>query len=103
MSDLDKLKLLIFESKYPYFSAEELQNFLTIYDNDVYYTAAQLCLMKMDMEKSIKVGPITVENPDPSYWKNLAEKYLNKSEQENRDDGSNSGYYPTYMNRADEL
>ncbi|PRR84747.1 hypothetical protein [Clostridium luticellarii] len=102
MGDLDKLKLLIFESKYPYFSDEELQNFLTIYDNDVYYTAAQLCLMKMDMEKSIKVGPITIENPDPSYWQGLANKYSDKSEQENGGSGS-SGYYPTYMNRADEL
>jgi hypothetical protein len=101
MDDLDKLKLLIFESKYPYFSDEELQNFLVIYNNDVYYTAAQLCLMKMDMEKSIKVGPITIENPDPSYWQSLADKYSSKSEQESG--GNSSGYYPTYMNRADEI
>ncbi|UZQ49108.1 hypothetical protein [Clostridium kluyveri] len=103
MADLEKLKLLVFESKYPYFSDEDLQNYLELYGDNIYYAASQLCLMKMDIEKSIKVGPITVENPEPSYWKILAAKYLDIFEHGGVQNRGDVGYYPIYMKRADEL
>ena len=104
MSDLDLLKFLIMESKYPYFSDTELQSFLTLNSNNVYRTAAQLCLMKKDNEKSIKVGPISIENPDPSYWEDLADQYGEMAD--SQDDSGNSGaigHFKTYMTRADEV
>jgi len=104
MTPLEKLKLLIFEDKYPYFSDEELAQYLEIFNNDIYLTASQLCLMKKDNAESITVGPITIKNADASYWQNLANKYLDLSSQANKpnDNNASGGYYNTGMRRADE-
>jgi hypothetical protein len=98
LDDLTHLKLLIQEKKYPYFTDEELIGFLSINTGNVKVTASKLCLMKADMEKSIKVGPITIENPSPEYWTNLSNQYLSESPIEN----TSNGYYNTSMKRADE-
>lgn len=99
MDDLSLLKLLIREAKYPYFTEEELQGFLAENNEKVKLTAAKLCLMKADMEKSIKVGSITIENPDPSYWNNLSNQYMTEYYQES----NSGGYYNTSMGRVDEI
>lgn len=96
MENLTKLKLLIQEKKYPYFTDEELNNYLEIYF-DVKLTAAKLCLMKADMEKSIKVGPITIENPEPAFWINLSNQYMAEYQVSN-----GTSYYKSSMKRADE-
>lgn len=101
MDDLTLLKLLIQEKKYPYFTDEELTGFLLVNENNVKLTASKLCLMKADAEKSIKVGPITIENPEPSYWINLSNQYLNEYNKENTSN-STTGYYKTSMRRVDE-
>jgi len=102
LDDLTLLKLLIQEKKYPYFTDEELQGFLTVNDDNVKLTAAKLCLMKADGEKSIKVGPITIENPDPEYWTNLSNQYMAEYQKENSSSDSTSGYYNSSMKRSDE-
>jgi hypothetical protein len=102
LDDLTLLKLLIQEKKYPYFTDEELQGFLEINKGNVKETASKLCLMKADMEKSIKVGPITIENPSPEYWTNLSNQYLSEYQKDNSDTSTSSGYYNTSMKRADE-
>jgi hypothetical protein len=98
LDDLTLLKLLIQEKKYPYFTDVELLGFLSINTGNVKATASKLCLMKADMEKSIKVGPITIENPSPEYWTNLSNQYLSELPVEN----TSNGYYNTSMKRADE-
>lgn len=98
MDDLTLLKLLIQEKKYPYFTDDELIGFLVINSNNVKLTAAKLVLMKADGEKSIKVGPITIENPGPEYWNNLSRQYISEYQQES----VSSGYYNTSMKRVDE-
>lgn len=102
MDDVSKLKLLILESKYPYFTDEELGDYLTLYGGDVYKTASQLCLMKADSEKSIKIGPVEIENPDPAYWQKLSTQYSNMSI-ENSSTNTGNSYYATSMPRSDEL
>lgn len=99
MDDLALLKLLIQEKKYPYFTDEELTGFLTVNGGNIKLTAAKLVLMKADGEKSIKLGPITIENPGPEYWNNLYKQYMSEYQQES----SSRGYYNTSMKRADEV
>lgn len=99
MDDLTLLKLLIQEKKYPYFTDDELTGFLIVNGSNIKLTAAKLCLMKADGEKSIKLGPITIENPGPEYWANLYKQYMSEYKKEN----AASGYYNTSMKRADEV
>ena len=76
MDNLEKLKILILEEQYPRFTDEQLQSFLDDNKGNVYATAADLCLLKANTEKKIKVGPITIENADPSFWMSLQSKYM---------------------------
>ena len=76
MDNLEKLKILILEEQYPRFTDEQLESFLEDYGNNVYAVAADLCLLKANTEKKIKVGPITIENADPSFWMSLQNKYI---------------------------
>ena len=46
MDELELLKVLILESKYPLFSDEELDAFLELNKNNIYKTASELCIMK---------------------------------------------------------
>lgn len=96
MNDKDKLKLLLQESQYPYFSDVDLDAYLDIY-KDVYLTASKLCLMKASMQKSVKVGPISIEYPESSYWSALSNQYL----QEYRNQGASTG--GTYINQMKRL
>ena len=76
MDNLEKLKILILEEQYPRFTDEQLQSFLDDNKGNVYATAADLCLLKANTEKKIKVGPITIENADPEFWMILQSKYM---------------------------
>lgn len=100
---LNKLKILLLESKYPFFSDEELQLFLEENDSKVYKTAATLCYLKADGDSKVTVGPITIESAGADFWINLAEQYSKKSievENNNENNSSNSsGYYINHMPR----
>lgn len=102
MDNLTLLKMLIQEEKYPCFTDDQLNAYLALNNNDVNKTASKLCLLKADNEKSIKVGPIEIENADSEYWQHLSEMYANDSECTLSSVGS-GGYYKTSMRRADEL
>lgn len=102
MDNLTLLKMLIQEEKYPCFTDDQLNAYLALNNNDVNKTASKLCLLKADNEKSIKVGPIEIENADPEYWQHLSEMYANDSERAASSIGPN-GYYKNSMRRADEL
>lgn len=76
--DLTKLKILLFESKYPYFTDEELTLFLEENEGDVYKTASELCLLKADSDNKVTVGPITIEGAGADYWTRLSYQYSRK-------------------------
>ena len=78
MDDLELLKVLILESKYPLFSDEELSTFLELNENNIYKTASELCIMTADGEESITVRPITIKNASKDFWINLSQKYYRK-------------------------
>lgn len=102
MDNLTLLKMLIQEEKYPCFTDDQLNAYLALNNNDVNKAASKLCLLKADNEKSIKVGPIEIENADPEYWQHLSEMYASDSETA-LSNTSSSGYYKTSMRRTDEL
>ncbi|WP_346880560.1 hypothetical protein [Clostridium sp. UBA3061] len=99
MDNLELLKILLQEKKYPYFDDTELQVLLESNDNDVYLTASKLALMKANGDKSIKVGPITIEGPGAEYWINLSNHY-NETSKNNNSSIVSSGYKTT-MARCD--
>lgn len=86
---MEKLKLLLFESKYPYFTDEELTLFLEENEGNVYKTASELCLLKADSDNSVTVGPITIEGAGADYWLRLSYQYAKKAA---AIDAENSGY-----------
>lgn len=95
---LNKLKILLLESKYPFFSDEQLQMFLDDNEGDVYKTASELCYLKADGDSKVTVGPITIESAGADFWINLAEKYSKKSDElANKNSGSSLG--GIYINR----
>lgn len=94
--DITKLKLLLFESKYPYFSDEELMLFLQENDGDVYKTASELCLLKADSDSKVTVGPITIEGAGAEYWTRLATQYSEKA----KENKSGTTGYITRMKRC---
>lgn len=79
MVDINKIKILLMEQQYPFFSDEQLQSICgeSTSINECMYT---LCTMKARADK-IKVGPIEIEN-DAGYWTNLANIYGQKWEEE---------------------
>ena len=87
MDEIQKLKILLLESKYPLFTDEELTVFLEDNENNVYKTASELCLLKADNDKSVTVGPIKIESAGSEFWLKLSEKYAEKYAEEQ----SNSG------------
>nr|DAK82265.1 MAG TPA: hypothetical protein [Caudoviricetes sp.] len=100
---INKLKILLLESKYPFFSDEELQLFLDENDGKVYKTASILCHLKADGDSKVTVGPITIESAGADFWINLSQEYKNKSNEVENDNGNNSsnssGYYINHMPR----
>jgi len=99
VDNLELLKILLQEKKYPYFDDAELQVLLESNDNDVYLTASKLALMKANGDKSIKVGPITIEGPGAEYWINLSNQYTETSKSNNSTIISSG--YKTMMARCD--
>lgn len=104
LTSLDVLKINLNESKYPVFSDEELNNLLEVNDNNVLKASWRGCIMKANVKKKIKVGPIESENASPDYWNSLASIYQADYflEQENLKPIKSIGY-KTSMRRADEL
>lgn len=100
---VNKLKILLLESKYPFFTDEELQLFLDENNNKVYKTAATLCYLKADGDSKVTVGPITIESAGADFWINLAEQYSKKASQIENDSDNNSSnsdaYYINHMIR----
>lgn len=75
---MEILKLLLFESKYPYFTDAELTLFLNENDGDIYKTASELCLLKADSDSKVIVGPIEIEGAGADYWIRLSQQYSQK-------------------------
>lgn len=100
-NNINLLMLLLQEKKYPYFEYEELEAFLESNNNNVYLTASKLCLMKADMDKKIKVGPVEIEGPGATYWNNLATSYLETAN--NSSSGTIISGYKNQMLRADDI
>ena len=101
MNNLDLLKLLLQEEKYPYFTDEQLTALLELNQNNVYLTASKLCLIKADGDTKVTVGPITIESAGADYWITLNEQY---SQMASQGDISSNGRksYITSLTRSDE-
>ncbi|GAA0115732.1 hypothetical protein [Clostridium senegalense] len=102
LTPLETLKINLNESQYPVFSDEELENLLVVNDNNVLKASWRGCIMKANVDKKIKVGPIEIENADPDYWNNLANIYQSDylQEQANLTLNKTTGY-KTSMRRVD--
>ena len=101
MNQIEKLKILLLEDKYPYFDEDTLVEFLMENNNDVYKTASELCYLKADGDTSVKVGPIEIESPGSAFWVQLAVQYLEKSKKLNESGNSSSTTgYKTRMRRC---
>lgn len=101
MDQIEKLKILLLEDKYPYFDEDTLVEFLMENNNDVYKTASELCYLKADGDTSVKVGPIEIESPGSAFWVQLAVQYLEKSKKLNASGNSSSTTgYKTRMRRC---
>lgn len=101
MDQIEKLKILLLEDKYPYFDIYTLDEFLKENNNDVYKTASELCYLKADGDTSVKVGPIEIESPGSAFWVQLAVQYLEKSKKLNASGNSSSTTgYKTRMRRC---
>ncbi|NFO57723.1 hypothetical protein FDB39_12650 [Clostridium botulinum] len=102
LTPLEILKINLNESQYPVFNDEELENLLTVNDNNVLKASWRGCLMKANTDSKIKVGPIEIENADPDYWNNLANIYQADYLQEQANLTPNkTTRYKTSMRRAD--
>lgn len=75
MLNVEKVKVLLLEEKYPYFSDEQLESLCNMYDdmNELCYIA---CKMKSDAQ-DITIGPITIKN-NSNMWNNLADAFYKK-------------------------
>lgn len=102
MSDLELLKLLLQEEKYPYFTDEQLTSLLLKNNNNVYLTASDLCLIKADGDTKVTVGPITIESAGAEYWITLHERYSALAISNNEGASSGRKPYITSLNRSDE-
>lgn len=101
MDQIEKLKILLLEDKYPYFDEDTLEEFLKENNNDAYKTASELCYLKADGDTSVKVGPIEIESPGSAFWVQLAVQYLEKSKKLNASGNSSSTTgYKTRMRRC---
>ena len=99
MDELQKLKILLLESKYPLFTDEELMVFLEDNGENVYKTASELCLLKADNDKSVTVGPIKIESAGSEFWLKLSEKYAKKYAEE-QDNSHTSNKYVIKMRKS---
>ena len=99
---LDKLKILLQEDEEPFFSDEQLKEFLEDNDNKVYKTASELCYLKSNSDSKVIVGPITIESEGADYWIRLAEQYAKKSQEieSDSDNTSSGGYYINRLSRG---
>lgn len=72
MANLEKLKSLIDEANYPYYSDEELWDML-VEGTDLYALARELCLVKAGIEE-MKLGDVVIPSPR-NHFLGLAAKY----------------------------
>ena len=72
MTDLERLKELIDEANYPYFTDAELQERLSDAD-DLYELARELCLIKAGIEE-VRLGDVVIPSPRRHFLM-LAAKY----------------------------
>ena len=72
MADIDKLKNLIDEENYPYFSDADLQARIDE-QPDLYALARELCLIKAGIEE-LRLGDVTIPSPR-NHFLMLAAKY----------------------------
>jgi hypothetical protein len=72
MAELEKLKRLIDEENYPYFSDSELNKRIEE-EPDLYVLARELCLIKSGIEE-MKLGDVSIPTPR-EYFLMLARKY----------------------------
>ena len=90
MANLEKLKMMIDEENYPYFTDEYLQNRLdTIEAEGLTFNALvkELCLIKSGIEE-MKLGDITIPSPRRHFMM-LAQRYrMNNTGVVTRADGS---------------
>lgn len=103
MDEINLLKILLQEKKYPYFSDEELTTMLAANNKNVYLTASSLCVMKADNDKEITVGPITIKGPGADYWNNLSTQYAAIASKNSSSNGTITNGYKHRMNRADDI
>lgn len=98
--DIQLLKVLIQEEKYPTFTDEELEQMAAVYDS-IYQLAYVCCLMKAETQ-DIKVGPISIKN-DAELWRQLAALYLAQYQDSLiSDNGKGTTLTGMVMQRADE-
>lgn len=90
MTDLEILKFNLQESKYPYFSDEELQNLLELYET-VERASYEGCMMK-SVNDSMDLGSALSIPDNSKYWLRMANKFkprgLKKQKTMNRADGT---------------
>lgn len=104
LTPLEILKINLNESQYPVFSDEELNNLLKVNDDNILKASWRGCIMKANVDKKIKIGPVEVENADPDYWNNLASIYRDDylKEQEDLKPKVKVTGYKTSMRRVDD-
>ena len=75
MIAVNKVKILLMEETYPFFTDEELESMCEMYDdiNELCYFA---CMMKADAQE-ITVGPISIKS-NATMWRNLAKAFYRK-------------------------
>ena len=100
MDELQKLKILLLESKYPFFTDEELTVFLEDNGNDVYKTASELCMLKADGDKSVTVEAIKIEYGVSDFLISVSQKYFERYQKENENISDTSNKYVIKMKRS---
>ncbi|MCR1821295.1 hypothetical protein [Terrisporobacter muris] len=87
MIDVEKVKVLLLEEEYPYFTEDTLESMCSMYDdiNELCYIA---CTMKAKVDK-IKIGPIEIAS-NADMWNNLANVFYKKYEASIKANSQNS-------------
>lgn len=74
MDKVEQLKMILQEKSVPFFSEEELELYLEMFENDV-RKAAYHCLLLKAQNNSLNVSGLTTQDSS-SYFKMLAQQYI---------------------------
>lgn len=74
MGEINELKLRLREESSPFFSDEELEYYLKMFDNDLDKTTYKLALMKAEDDSITLPGGLSLPN-NSSQWKRIAAMY----------------------------